>query len=181
MTLTDLQRRKLTRFFKVYDQDHDGVIERSDYIALAENVATAKGFPLHSPLASRLKECLIQVWNNLEIIADKNRDGVVTLEEFLAYRDSLHRDEIKYNDLVTAGVTLFDIMDDNQDGKINCEEFALFYSFFQMEKSLAEEMFQKLDTSNNGFLTRDQILKYSDEFNLGDDPEEVGNWLFGPF
>ena len=36
MTLTDLQKRKLTRFFTVYDQNNDGVIERIDYIMLAD-------------------------------------------------------------------------------------------------------------------------------------------------
>lgn len=181
MTLSELQKRKLTRFFKVYDQDHDGVIERNDYVMLAENVARAKGYPLQSPLASRLKEALLQVWSNLEILADKNHDGVVTLEEFLNYRDKLHVDEVKYNDLVTVGLTMFDIMDENHDGRIDQHEFELFYTFFDLEKSLADEMFKKLDTESVGYLSRAQVQDYSRQFNLGDDPEDIGNWLFGPY
>jgi Ca2+-binding EF-hand superfamily protein len=181
MTLTDLQKRKLTRFFTVYDQNNDGVIERIDYIMLADNISTAKGFDLESPLSSRLRECMLRVWENLEHIADKNHDGSVTLAEFLAYRDQLHQDEVKYNDLVTAGLTIFDVMDDNRDGQIDLNEFKLFYSFFQLDESLAEEVFAELDVDQTGYLTRDEIQNYSREFNLGDDPEAIGNKLFGPY
>lgn len=181
MTLTDLQKRKLTRFFTVYDQNNDGVIERADYILLADNIAKAKGFPPESPLSMRTRECLLQVWHNLEILADKDADGVVTLEEFLDYRDALHQDEVKYNDLVTAGLTIFDIMDDNHDGKLELHEFKAFYSFFQLDEDLAETVFKRLDIENSGYLTREQIRIYSRQFNLGDDPEAVGNWLFGEF
>lgn len=181
MTLTDLQKRKLTRFFTVYDQNHDGVIERADYILLADNISKAKGFALDSPLSARLRECLLRVWSNLEIIADKNHDGSVTLDEFLAYRDELHQDEVKYNDLVTAGLTLFDVMDDNQDGKIQMREFKLFYSFFQLDESLAADVFTQLDVEQTGYLTRAQLQAYSREFNLGDDPKAIGNGLFGPY
>lgn len=181
MTLTDLQLRKLKRFFKIFDQDKDGVIDRSDYILLAENISKSKGFPLDSPLSSRVRECLLQVWSNLQAIADKDQDGTVTLEEFLEYRDALHQDDAKYDDLVSAGLTLFDVMDDNHDGKLELHEFQEFYSFFQLEKSLAEDMFKKLDIENTGYLTRQQIQVYSDQFNKGTDPDAIGNWLFGPY
>lgn len=181
MTLTDLQKRKLTRFFTVFDQNHDGVIERADYLLLADNISKAKGFALDSPLSARLRECLLRVWENLEIIADKNHDGSVTLEEFLAYRGELHQDEVKYNDLVTAGVTLFDVMDDNQDGKINVREFQLFYSFFGLDELLATDVFGQLDVGQTGYLTREQLKTYSRQFNLGDDPDAIGNGLFGPY
>lgn len=181
MALTDLQKRKLTRFFKVYDQNQDGVIERADYILLADNISKAKDFALDSPLSARLRECMLQVWSNLEIIADKNHDGSVTLEEFLDYRDELHQDEVKYNDLVTAGLTLFDVMDDNQDGQIELPEFKLFYSFFQLDESLATEVFAQLDVKQMGYLTREQLRTYSREFNLGNDPDAIGNKLFGPY
>jgi Ca2+-binding EF-hand superfamily protein len=181
MTLTELQKRKLTRFFEIYDQNHDGVIERADYILLADNVSKAKGFPLDSPLSARIRECMLRVWSNLETIADKNRDGSVTLDEFLAYRATLHQDEVKYNDLVTAGLTLFDVMDDNQDGKIELTEFKQFYSFFQLGDALAAEVFAKLDVEQAGYLTREQLQTYSRQFNLGDDPDAIGNQLFGPY
>jgi len=181
MVLTDLQKRKLRRFFTVFDQDRDGVIDRSDYILLAENISKAKGFPLDSPLSARVKECLLQVWGNLEIIADKDQDGHVTLEEFLDYRDKLHQDDIRYGDLVSAGLTLFDVMDENHDGKLEPHEFRLFYSFFQLDADLADDMFKRLDVEKAGYLTRSQIRAYSQEFNLGSDPDAVGNWLFGPY
>ena len=181
MALTDLQKRKLKRFFTVFDQDRDGVIDRTDYMLLAENVSKAKGFPLDSPLSERVKECLLQVWSNLEIIADKNHDGHVTLEEFIEYREKLHEDDVKYGDLVTAGLTLFDVMDNNHDGKLEPHEFRAFYSFFQLDDDLADEMFERLDTEKAGYLTRNQIQTYSQAFNLGNDPDAVGNWLFGPY
>jgi len=181
MTLTDLQKRKLTRFFTIYDQNNDGVIERSDYIMLADNISKAKGFGLDSPLSARLRECLLRVWGNLELIADKNHDGTVTLDEFLAYRDELHQDEPKYNDLVSAGLTLFDVMDDNHDGQIELREFKLFYSFFQLDEGLATDVFAQLDVEKTEYLTREQLRIYSREFNLGDDPDAIGNKLFGPY
>lgn len=181
MALTDLQKRKLTHFFKVFDQDRDGVIDRTDYILLAENVSKAKGFPLDSPLSKRVKECLLQLWSNLEIIADKDHDSHVTMDEFLEYREKLHKDDVKYGDLVAAGLTLFDVMDGNHDGKLEPHEFRMFYSFFQLDAELADKMFIRLDVDKVGYLTRSQIRGYSQEFNLGDDPDAVGNWLFGPY
>lgn len=181
MTLTDLQKRKLTRFFTVFDQDNDGLITRQDYILLAENVSRVKGFPPESPLSVRVKECLLQVWSNLEILADKDHDGHVTMEEFLDYRDKLHQDQVKFDDLVSAGLMLFDVMDGDHDGRLNVNEFADFYSFFQLDADLATQMFDRMDSDTTGYLTREQIRTYSRQFNLGDDHDDIGNWLFGPY
>lgn len=181
MTLTDLQKRKLTRFFTVFDLNKDGFIQRQDYMMLAENIAKSKGFPPHSPLARRVKEVIMRVWENLEILADKNHDHQIILEEFLKYRDKLHQDETKYADLVAAGLTIFDLLDLNKDGKVVESEFVSFYKLFHLGEDLAKEIFPKLDTDSNGYLTREDVLRLGREFDLGDDPSAPGNWLFGPY
>lgn len=181
MVLTDLQRRKLTRFFRVYDIDGDGVIQRKDYIQLAHNVARAKNLPIDSPLGKRMEEVFLQVWENLEILADKNYDHVVTLQEFLDYREKLHTDEGKYRDLVEAGLALFDLLDMDQNGIIDVDEFVVFYEFFDLPADLARDMFERLDASGKGYITREESIQLGQEFNLANNPDAPGNWLFGPF
>jgi len=41
--LTDLQTKKLTRYFQVYDIDDDGAIEASDFERIVENVRVLHG------------------------------------------------------------------------------------------------------------------------------------------
>jgi hypothetical protein len=47
--LTDLQAKKLTRYFQIYDINDDGRIESSDFERVIENVRVLRGASEHSP------------------------------------------------------------------------------------------------------------------------------------
>ena len=42
--LTDLQAKKLTHYFNVLDYNNNGLIQESDFIAIAENLCVLWGF-----------------------------------------------------------------------------------------------------------------------------------------
>lgn len=180
--LTELQRKKLTRYFRVYDIDDDGHIGPADFERVVENVRVLHGLAPDSPGHRSLREGYLRRWAALQASADADHDGGVDLEEWLAYWDDLLGAEDRYRSEVRAiSARLFDLFDTDEDGEIGPDEFCDFYSVYGMATALARRVFVDLDANGDGVISRSEMKEIGDQFYLGDDPEAPGNLLFGPF
>ncbi len=83
--LSDLQEKKLTRYFQVYDIDDDGQIAASDFERVIENVRILRGASENSPAGNGLRSAFMSFWAALSDSADSDRDGGIDLDEWLAY------------------------------------------------------------------------------------------------
>ena len=81
--LTDLQTKKLTRYFQVYDIDDDGRIDGSDFERIVENVRILHGTEGKGPDA--LRDAYMARWERLRESADVDGDQGVDIDEWLAY------------------------------------------------------------------------------------------------
>ncbi len=180
--LSVLQTKKLTRYFQVYDVDDDGRIASADFERIVENVRVLHGDGENSEAFEGLRGAYIGRWERLRASADGDGDGGVDLDEWLAYWQLVLEDDQRYQQEVQAVTDrLFSVFDLDEDDLIGVGEFSDFYGVFGLAVSLAETVFVELDTDGDGQITRPELLEATRQFFRGDDVEEAGNVLFGPF
>lgn len=179
--LSDLQERKLTRYFRVHDVDDDGRVARPDFERVVENVRMLHGVGENSPEHQALRDAYLQRWEALRASADADNDGGVDLDEWLAYWDGVLADEKRYQAEI-ASVTdhLFELFDDDADGELGADEFCNFYGVYGLKSAEARQVFLDLDLDGDGVVTREELSEMADQFYRSDDPDAPGNGLFGP-
>ena len=180
--LSDLQTKKLTRYFDVYDIDDDGSIAAADFERILENVRILRGESERSPGFAELRSAYMGLWGSLHRHADVDSSGAVDLEEWLAYWQILLEDDERYQAEVAAITDrLFRVFDSDEDGQIGPDEFCDFYGIFGLGENLARSVFIEIDIDQDWVITRDELLEISSQFYRSDDPAAPGNMLFGPF
>lgn len=177
--LSDLQTRKLTRYFQVYDIDDDGRIEASDFARIVENVRLLHG---EDDAANGLHGAYGRLWGRISEAADVDGDSGVDLDEWLAYWQIALEDDARYESEVQALTDrLFAVFDLDEDGSIGAAEFSDFYGIFGLSVSLAESVFEALDEDGDGRVTREELRSAGRAFFRSDDVQQPGNLLFGPY
>lgn len=178
--LTDLQKKKLTRYFQVYDVDDDGRIGPADFDRVLENVRALHNADENSAAHRALQDGYVKRWEALRAAADVNHDGGVDLAEWLAHWDGVLADEARYKEAV-ASVTqlLFEVFDTDEDGTLGADEFCNFYGIYGLKSAQARLVFLDLDLDGDGSVTLEELLSMVHQFYRSDDPDAPGNGLFG--
>lgn len=180
--LTDLQRRKLTRYFRVYDVDDDGRMGNSDFERIVENVRILHGVSPGSTRYCALRDAYMIRWDALRGFADANSDGSVDLEEWLGYWSELLDSPKRYaEEIIEVTDRIFGMFDADQDGVLGADEFCDFFGVFGLKTALARQVFLDIDLDGDGTITRAEFLEMADQFYRSNDPEAPGNKLFGPY
>ena len=116
--LTNLQKRKLTRFFSVWDANGDGTITTEDPKQVAQNLAKLQGLEPSSPEHERFHIGFMAYQDDFLKAVDVDESGRVTLEEWLAYHEEMLQDEERFERTALMSVkVMFELMDRNGDGK----------------------------------------------------------------
>lgn len=178
--LTDLQTKKLTRYFRVFDVNDNGRIARPDFERVVENVRALYGAQEGSAEHREIEAGFMRRWEALRASADADHDDGVDLTEWLAYWDGVLADEARYQEEI-ASVTegLFKIFDTDEDGVLGADEFCNFYGVYGLKSAMARQVFLDLDADGDGRVTRAELVAMAHEFYRGDDPHAPGNRLFG--
>ncbi len=178
--LSDLQTKKLTRYFQVYDIDDDGRIEASDFERIVENVRLLHG--IDGEDADGLAAAYRTLWARLRAAADVDGDRGIDLDEWLAYWQLTLEDDARYAAEVD-GLTerLLSVFDLDEDGAIGPSEFSDFYGIFGLPVRLAETVFAELDADADGRITSAELREAGRVFFRSDDPTAPANVLFGPY
>jgi len=180
--LTDLQRRKLTRYFRVYDVDDDGRMANADFERVIENVRILHGINAGSTAYCALRDAYLMRWDALRRFADTNADGSVDLGEWLGYWAELLDSNERYEqEVVDVTDRIFKLFDTDEDGVLGADEFCDFFGVFGLKSALARQVFMGMDLDCDGSITRDELLELADQFYRSDDPDAPGNNLFGPY
>jgi len=179
--LSELQKRKLTVLFHHQDMDNDGYLARADYDQFAKRFCEIQNYSPGSPQCEATYTQTMAAWEHVQQVADKDKDGRVSLEEFLESYDVTLGDEKLYNQLVTEYVkSMLALWDRDGDGRLSGVEYAAFIGCGGVGEEAAREAFRRLDRDGNGYLSIDELMQNVKEF-YGDDPDAPGNWSAGPY
>lgn len=180
--LTDLQKRKLTKLFSMYDANCDGSLLLDDFEAIAKKLAGLRGWGARYPKYLNLVSQLTYDWKRIKAGADQDRDGAISLAEWLDYHDQVLSDKEQYSKRVRSLMELvFEVFDENGDEKISQKEWASLLSVYHISPVYAASIFKRLDANQDGFLTREEVLQLIHKFYFSDDPEAPANFMFGPY
>jgi Ca2+-binding EF-hand superfamily protein len=180
--LTELQARKLLKLFCMYDGDRDGHVVSQDFERIADKLADLKNLRGRSPKCLLLKDKFTQAWKQLVSRADSSRDQKVSLDEWLSYYAAVLSDEAKYTQEVQSFMRfIFDVFDDNGDGKISQSEWEQLFSVYGIHPAYAPTAFRQIDINQDGFLNREELSELIDDFFFGDSVDAVANAMFGPY
>ncbi|MFQ5538189.1 MAG: EF-hand domain-containing protein [Gemmatimonadota bacterium] len=179
--LTDLQKKKLTRYFRVYDVDDNGAIGTPDFDRVLENLRVLHGLSENTPAMEELRGAYTTRWERICSAADVDHDGSVTLEEWLAYWEGILEDDARFEQEVAALTQrLFSLFDVDEDGTIGPDEFCDFFGAYGLSAALARQIFLDLDLDGDGTMSRSELTAMAHDFYRSDDPHAPGNRLFGP-
>ncbi len=180
--LTGLQRKKLTRKFRIYDVDDDNRIGPGDFERVVENVRILHGLATDSPGHEALRDGFVRRWESLRTSADVDQDGSVDLAEWLDYWDQVIETDEEYEAVVTTvEARFFEIFDTDGDGVLGADEFCDFYGVYGLHSALARRVFLDLDVDGDAVVSRGELMEMVHQFYRSSDPNALGNQLFGPY
>ncbi len=180
--LTELQTRKLVKYFSMYDADCSGCIEAENFEQIAKKLAARRNWSFRSPRYLTLVNQFEYDWKHLRAAADKSHNGQVNLEEWLSYYDGVLNDSDRYyQSLRTLMNLVLEAFDVNEDGKIREPEWGEFLSIFNVSPVYAPRVFPVIDTDSNGYLDRAGLMSLLDDFFHSDESDCAANQMFGPY
>ncbi|MFJ8825265.1 EF-hand domain-containing protein [Streptomyces sp. NPDC102467] len=175
--------KKLSRRFRTYDTDQNGVIEKADFDLAAQRMGKEFGHKPNSPQQRQLNEQLTRLWEVLAEIADTDHDGRITEDEYKnAFRTKVITSPEAFDKMYRPFIqALINVVDSDKDGKVDQQEHVRWYrALMNVPEKDSQEAFSRLDEDGDGYLTREEILKSVRDFYFNDDPTAPGNMLLGP-
>ena len=177
--LTELQVRKWTRLFQVYDANGNGTVEQDDFEQIFQNVAKERSLTPGTSEYEQLYAKFMEDWEHLRKDADKNNDGKVDLGEWLEHGDRRINSPDMYQINQNIANYVFDLLDLNGNGIISLEEYKIIYRSWRIPEEIAEDIFPKLDLNGDGGISKDEFVELLRQFHASDDPDAPGNFFFG--
>jgi juvenile hormone diol kinase len=178
--LTEFQKRKIANLFAIHDLNHDGALERSDYVEYVTRISAESGLGPGSAKYEELLSRFLGFWDMLRQAADQNHDNRVTKREWFALFEQLLASPAAVDKMRPIGEAVFAMLDRNGDGNITLDEYKWLYSSGALDPRLAADSFKRLDTDRDGRITTSELSMRLFEFFMSDDPNAPGTWLFGP-
>lgn len=180
--LTELQTKKLTNLFNLYDADSNGLLDEQDYARVAQNAARAIGYEPGTAEYDTLHTAYMGIWQGVCQLTDTTAEGQLTLTKFLnGYANLISQKELFAAVILDMAKTTIEFQDRNKDGKVEEDEHTAYAMAHNISRAAALESFRRLDRDGDGYLTRAELAQNIEEFFVSDDPQAPGNWLLGSY
>ncbi len=179
--LTDFQNKKFTRLFDMLDINGDKKINTSDLDLVVKRHGEASGAKPTPERLAKLTATYHAWYSGMIEMADTNRDGNVTIEEFLAFQDKIVNDDALYQQIIGSITQLTcQIIDRDGDGRNDAEDYVSFCEVFRIDVTGARARWAALDENHDGFLNVDDVTLVLRDFFKGSDPNSPATSYFGP-
>ena len=180
--LTDVQAKKLTHYFNVLDYNNNGLIQESDFVAIAENLCILWGLKEGSDTYQMWINRFKNQWAEFKEYILTSDDEAADLERWLRFADEklVNGDEAYYG-LFVQKLTedIFDLFDQDKNGFIEQKEFIDFFMAFRIEVRHSAKSFRLLDTNRDDRISKQELTIGIRSFFRSSHSDDPGNWLFG--
>lgn len=180
--LSELQKKKLTHYFSVLDFDGNGLLEKSDFTGIGENLAILWGFRAGTPDYKRVVDQWAKTWVDFRSFMGRDEESKATLEEWLHFADlnivngSDELYEKHVNKVAKEVIGYFDV---NNDGNLSLDEYIDLFMAYRIEIRYSAKAFTKLDRNHDDYISKEELLNALRQFFRSDNENDAGNWLFG--
>ncbi|XP_045537286.1 calexcitin-2-like [Papilio machaon] len=177
--VSEFRKKKLLFLHRFFDKDASGAVEKKDFEQAAVNISNSRGWKQGDAKYKETFDTLLKVWSDLESVADADKDGAVTVDEWIAMWDafaqnpsSAHAWQSQYCKFI------FQLQDATSDGAIDSEEFSSVCVSFGGSKDQAVTAFQKM-SKGKSTISWAEFQELWREFFAAEDPSAPGNFIFG--
>jgi hypothetical protein len=178
--LSPFRRRKNALIFYRFDQSKDGLVRADDIETWGQEEAKHLNIAQGSPQYDTLMETYRQVWLLFFKAFDTDNDNAVTLDDFfeniVVFQEPEAREQV-----MSAHEALFDVLDLDDDGRIELNEYTAFVKPLGSSEQDASRAFRHLDRDGDGFISRDEFAQALYDYFHSDDRSAPGNWFFGSY
>mgnify|MGYP001979186579 FL=1 len=178
--LSDFRLQKVKRVFEFYDANGNGVLDLDDIDGICDHFAEQFGWTVGGERDSNFRTAFTLHWNNLIHIADENKDGVVSEEEFISYYVlALANDKNYYRFIKPFFDDIFPIIDSDDDGVLSKEDYTAFFRSFRNSQSDAEAAFDNMDQNNDGVISHYELYTMYYHFHMSEDENDGSQSFYG--
>ncbi|GMU51468.1 MAG: hypothetical protein AMXMBFR33_06140 [Candidatus Xenobia bacterium] len=176
--LTRFQRTKVVQLFRLLDLTRDGHIEYADFVVHAENVRQLAGWSEDHGHAHRLLTSRRALWRKMHDAMDTNRDGEISLDEWLAFFSMLNL-QAKSGPLPMwmeeMARLFFHTLDLDDDQRISEDEYAFYLKSIGAET--AQDLFRSALREGRKALTLEDFQRVVASWLLNQDPNAPVNYV----
>jgi Ca2+-binding EF-hand superfamily protein len=166
--LSDAQKERITQIFQLYDANKNHLIEAVDIDIIAQRFRKSYQIQVGSEIDRRFKAVFGQFWRKLVLLYDENDDRNISLDEFFAAYEVHLSSQDRYDEMIRPFIdNIFPIVDTDEDGMLNLEEYTRFYCLFHDDAAAAAASFQMIDGNQNGKLSQLEVYAFFHEFHFG--------------
>lgn len=180
--LQEFQKQKLLHLFDILDFNHNGILQKDDFISIAKNIdmfiITHANADLHSTLVNDINS----LWTDIQQFFNNKSLLYLTRDQWVSYMGhkfdakSLRETSRKIDKLV---IWLTHIFDQSSDDKLSKLEFLTIFVSLRVPAKRAEDCFDIMDHDRDGYISEPEISRAARHYFLRDIDHEEGNGLFG--
>jgi len=174
---SELQVKKWSNMFKMFDVNGDGQIEQADLVLFHTNLYEMRGIGPGDPQFEQLEGHFGQFGQALQQVSNGQP---VKLDAWLGFLSHAAANPELYKMIQPISEAIFSLWDLNGDGHVSLQEYRKLCKVMRLGEEYADGIFARLDLNQDQRITLDELMTLSDQFFVGDDPDEPGNWFFGP-
>ncbi len=174
--------RRGARRFRTYDLGGDGFIEQADFQLAAGGLGEELGHKPGSPARQHATNLCLQLWQHLAQAVGTGHDGRISQAEYkTAFAAGLLVTPASFDQGYRPFLdAIMDIADVDGDGELTVDEQIRWTrSVMNLPETDSREVFRRLDTDGDGYITTRDMLGAIREYYFNDDPDSAGSWLLG--
>lgn len=178
----DIQKLKAYNLYLALDVDNNGWLEQSDVKALAKRLVASPEQASAKASVARLEDSLHTYWLEITKTLDRNEDGRISREEFLAFCGSLSDDlSGPAGDAVRAlASAIFAAYDHNQSSTLSEREFLYFTRAHGLADGVASAGFRLIDRDHNGHISQEEWQRFMCDLFVSRKLNDASAVVFGP-
>lgn len=178
--LSSYQETKITKLFQFWDANNNGVLDKPDYIRVAERLSAERGWEPESKESKFLHEKLIEDWLQAEKFADTNNDHKIMIDEWLVFCETFMGNKEMYDVTVTnVADAIVDAVDIDNNGLLIEHEWQLLFRIYGKTNEEAAYAYNIMSDHGKIDIDKKTVLNLLDEFFYSQDKDARGNYMFG--
>eukprot|EP01121_Diplochlamys_sp_Union-15-3_P022807 TRINITY_DN9820_c0_g1_i1.p1 TRINITY_DN9820_c0_g1~~TRINITY_DN9820_c0_g1_i1.p1 ORF type:complete len:183 (-),score=38.20 TRINITY_DN9820_c0_g1_i1:25-573(-) len=179
MSGSEFYKKKMTYLFKLWDFNKDNTLQIDDYRHWVDNLTKARGIAPDSEAAKQARSALEREFEALAKLVDKDKDGKITLDEWIDYYHNHVAVNKNIKDIIAASNGVFKVLDHDGSGFVSESEYVMSLECWGIPAEEGKKCFHIIDLNGDGKLTVDEANSLISDFYLSFDPKAAGNYFFG--